>query len=411
MAKVRLSVGTLLPTAVEPSTDGTAPCTIPTPKGSVSAVVPLILWCDTAGYQRAAGLTIPSPDPRVRLYNGVAWGQFGEGMTIDSAIGVDGFQCAMQVQGYSTDAGTRAFKMLVSQGSIEVATAGVVTLPFGAEAVSALDEAFLNGVGGFGAVLDAPLLLDTASLSYGGAFIDLPASAEGVGGADGATMYLVRALGTAAETPATDPQAVLLMFGRFGSTAESVLNADSGAMDIVSAPSGTVYYLTNTLASVGGREAALTRSGVLAQAGGNYTTSGLTGGLGKSGSVQIRVDIIDSTSGSVVSTPLAATTIWSGTTPYNAYFDEDHTLSVTATASASQRVKVSVIMNVTGGTSSTLIWVLPVGVDITSSIRCLLRLYYGDWADGDYSESGTDVQIAFAGSSTEEGYNTRIEVN
>lgn len=239
MAKIRVSVGAL-PLGVEdiePSVDGTAPANVATPRGSVSAVVPLIFWCDEAGKQRAADLIVPAVDTRVRFsVNGETWGGWGEGVTIPGPITTQGTAAFMQTRGFVTDTTPLAVRLVVPQDGI--AAGSDTVLGYAIEPPTASDLASLLTIGVLSA-LEAPTNADAAALAYGGLISVLPSVVETDAESDAVTLRLVRPFGDAVDAATGSDASVLRGVLRFGAATETDAEYDAAAMDTAPAQQTT----------------------------------------------------------------------------------------------------------------------------------------------------------------------------
>lgn len=252
MANLRLSVGSL-PLGVEdiePSTDGSSPSTIQTPVGGVSEVVPLIVWCDTAGYERSTDLVIPPSDTRVRFSaDGVTWGGWNEGVTIPAPISVYGTQFYMQARGLTGDSSNLPIKVVISQDGITESTS--TELPDAFESSTNADDSTLNAIAlmelssewVIGGVL-VPRVGDSSSMGYGGLISTLPSVTEDATNSEVITFTLVGVLANAADnaTSSDSSNSVVAVIAT-GAASETDAGADAGAMATGSTGSAHKLYV------------------------------------------------------------------------------------------------------------------------------------------------------------------------
>jgi hypothetical protein len=260
VAKIRLYAGAMPFDAgdIEPSVNGSAPVIISSQRGSVSPIVPFILALDTVGYTHPAGLTILSPNPRIRWSTGGAWSLWGADIVIDSAIGSNGVPLSLQAQAYVGDPASTAIKLSIPQDGIVAAATG--TLLLNSETSDNSDVATLAAIAKLLGLNDAPTNLDSVILGYGGSFVQMPAVADAATNTDSVTLYLVNKLAAVADNASNSDAVTLKLIATIGTVADNATNADASSMTTAAVapatiPNGT-YYLqmngaTSSLADMG----------------------------------------------------------------------------------------------------------------------------------------------------------------
>lgn len=268
MANIRLSVGEL-PLGIEdiePSTDGSSPAVLSTPQGSVSAVFPLIFWCDTAGYEKSTDLVIPAVDTRVRFSaDGVNWSGWGEGVTITAPITVSGKSAYLQVRGLPGDTGSLPLKLIIEQGGIAEATS--TTLPSVIDYSTPVEFAALINIGLFSAT-ESPNALDYSSMGYGGLISPIGTVTEAATNSEVASLIVFAVIPSGAESGSNVDDSSITLVGVLASTSESAAGAD--ASEMATAPPSETVTTADMFINDGDNDAV--PSGALATTQGGSTT-------------------------------------------------------------------------------------------------------------------------------------------